>query len=326
MKKQSEQIIDVIKTHDRFILTTHQLPDGDGIGCEMAFLNFLKQMGKQVFIVNEKELNDKYKFLSGSDEILTLKAFKKKGFKPEVSFVFDCSDEERMGSISKIISKMPIIVNIDHHLENKRFGTINWVDAQQSSVGMMCYFLIAHTNKMNKEIAECLFTSISFDTGSFHYNIKENTFYVAGELLKYGIDPQYIANKIYYQQPLKVIKLLTLTLNTIKMDKNLKVVWAKISDDMFKKTKTSEEDTEGLIDVIREVKEAEMAFLMKERKNEIKISIRSKSIYNVYKIAKCFGGGGHSNASGFSIKNVSLEKAENLILKLIREKWKDLLT
>lgn len=325
MKKHIARIIDVIKNNNRFIITTHQIPDGDGLGCEMAFLNLLKQMGKQVVVLNEKSVSDKYQFLPGSDEALTLKTFKKNSFVPEVSIVFDCSGAERMGAVSKIVLKTPVVVNIDHHIENENFGTINWISPEQSSVGMMCYFIIAQMEKMNKEIAECLYTSLSFDTGSFHYNIKEHTFYVAGELLKYGFNPQDIANKIYYQQPLKIIKLLILILRTIKLDKDLKIIWAKVSLDMYKKTKTIEEDTEGLIDVLRAIKEAEMVFLMKERKNEIKISIRSKSTYNVHKIAKNFGGGGHPNASGFSIYNASLTKAENLILQFIRKKWKDLL-
>ncbi|MCL5674577.1 MAG: bifunctional oligoribonuclease/PAP phosphatase NrnA [Candidatus Omnitrophica bacterium] len=326
MKKHIAQIIDVIKKHNRFILTTHQLPDGDGLSCEMAFLNFLKQMGKEVFVVNENGIPSKYRFLPGINETLDIKTFKRNNSGPaEVSLVFDCSNAERMGAISGIILKTPVVVNIDHHLENGRFGTINWVDPGQSSVGMMCYFLIAQAGKINKEIAECLYTSLSFDTGSFLYNIKKKTFYVAEELLKYGIDPQALANKIYYQQPLKIIKLLVLILNTISLDNDLKIIWAKVSADMYKKTKTDEEDTEGLIDILRPVKEAEMVFLMKERKNEIKISMRSKSMYNVHKIAKNFGGGGHPNASGFSVYNASLNEAEHLILQFIREKWKDLL-
>ncbi|MCL5408526.1 MAG: bifunctional oligoribonuclease/PAP phosphatase NrnA [Candidatus Omnitrophica bacterium] len=325
MKKHITEIIDVIKKYNRFVITTHQIPDGDGLGCETAFLNLLKQMGKQVYVINEKSLPEKYQFLPGADEIDTLKIFKKKNFVPEVSIVFDCSGAERMGSVSHIILKTPIVINIDHHIENENFGTINWVSPQQSSVGMMCYFLISQMEKMNKEISECLYTSLSFDTGSFHYNLTDKTFYVAAELLKYGINPQDIANKIYYQQPLKITKLLALILKTIKIDQGLKIIWAKVSLDMYKKTKTTEEDTEGLIDILRSVKEAEMAFLMKERKKEIKISIRSKSMYNTHKIAKHFGGGGHPNASGFSIYNASLKKSEDIILQFIREKWKDLL-
>jgi phosphoesterase RecJ-like protein len=281
-------------------------------------------MGKEVFVVNENKPSDRYKFLPGMENILTLRKFTNLKLTPEAAFVFDCSEPERMGKISDIVLNLPVIVNIDHHFDNKNFGTINWVNDKYSSVGEMCYLLMSRFDKIDKNIAVCLYTSILFDTGSFHYHFGEKTFHVAGELLKSGIDPEEISDKIYYQKPIKVIKLMTMMLETLVFDENLQLAWTKITEDMFKKTKTTEEDTEGLIDVIRAIKGADMVFLMKERKNAIKVSMRSKNRYNVYKIAENFGGGGHRKAAAFSFTGISLKEAEKVLIGYIRKKWKDL--
>ena len=135
-----EKVIQTIKDKDNFLITTHINPECDALGSELAFSGLLKRLGKSCFIVNEETPPREYKFLPGINSIKTIKHLNQiKDF--NIAVVLDCSDLNRTGKVSKLITQDKFIINIDHHISNTRFGDVNWVQTKSSCVCEMVYRL-----------------------------------------------------------------------------------------------------------------------------------------------------------------------------------------
>lgn len=316
-KRIIEKIVKIIKEKNNFIITTHTSIDGDAVSSELLLYSLLKNFGKKVRIINGDPLPSIYKFLPYSKKIKDISKVKRKE-KADVMFVIDCGNLERIGKVKELISDQTIIINIDHHFSNKMYGDINWVNPSYSCCGEMLFYLISGLENINKQQATLIYTSILTDTGCFTHHFNKNVFFIISRLLEKGINPSEIAKKIYLERPLNSIKLFILALKTFKYDMKNGICWMKVTKQMFRKTKTKEEDTEGFVDFLKTIKEFKICFLIKEKDGGVKVSFRSKGDVNVDKIARIFGGGGHKEASGCFIKNITPEKAEKEVLKVIK--------
>jgi len=322
-KKMIREISQEIKTYKNFLLTTHQTPDGDGIGCELAFLRLLKKLGKNAIVVNENLSSSVYEFLPGYNDIIDVDEYAQMKFSPDVIIVFDCSLKDRIG---KLVSFFPVeskILNIDHHDGNTFFGDINWVCPSCSSVGEMCFFIAHDLESLDNAIAECLYVAILTDTGSFRHHFDLKTIKVVSELIRAGINPEQIADNVYNNNSLACLKLLGHALISIEYDSSINAAWTILYQDTFKKTGAVEQDTEIVIDTLRTIEHVDFVFLVKERKNEVKFSLRSRKGVNVRKIAEMFGGGGHDNAAGFSLKDITVTEALEQFLKKLKARTCD---
>jgi len=318
-KNSISKIRKAIEEHGRFLLTTHQVPDGDGIGCELAFLRILRGLNKKVFIINEMKASKVYSFLSGFSEIQTFDLCRNKKINPDVVIAFDCSNKDRIGKPLSLVSEDCLIINIDHHQKNTYFGEINWVCENSSSVGEMCFIIADYLCRIEKKVAECLYVSILTDTGSFRYNFDRRTIAVIDKLLEIGIDPEKIANNIYCNNSIASLKLVGHALVSMQVDPDVPVAWTVVTEQMFKETKAEEQDTEIVINMLQSVGKMDFVFLVRERKNEIKFSLRSRNNFNVRKLAEHFGGGGHNNAAGFSIKGMTVESAMEVFFRYLKQ-------
>lgn len=313
--KKITEIVEILKKNSSFLLTTHRNIDGDAIGSELALYSALKRAGKEVIIVNQDNTPALYRFLPYTKNICTSPDT---SIVPDVAIVIDCGSADRTGSVFKLVKNAKIIINIDHHFSNSGFANVNWINHNFSATGEMVYFLISQLNRdISKKEAECLYTAILTDTGSFIYNIAPFTMNVVQNLINKGISPDKIGRKIYLERPLRSIKLLSLALTGLQFDRNKKVCWMKITTDMFRKTGTKEEDVEGFIDLLVKIKEANIVFLLKEIGSTVKVSLRSKGKFDVERIATKFGGGGHKKAAGCYFTGISLDEAEQKILNSI---------
>jgi len=312
-----KKISNIIEKNKNFLITTHQNSDGDAIGSELAMFLFLKKLNKNVKIVNYDKVPSIYKFLPSVNEV---SVYNKKTLKNnfDVIIIIDCSSTERTIPLS-YNKKNTSIVNIDHHINNFQFGNLNWINPEFSATGEMIYFIIEKFKKLDRSIAACLYTAIITDTGRFTYQMSKFTMDIVKNLIEYKIMPVEIATKIYLEKPYKSVKLLSLALGNLKFDFKNKVCWMKITRQLYKKTNTDEEFTEGFIDFLAEIKESEIVFLMKEKEDGIKVSLRSKEKFDVEKLARKFGGGGHKKASGCFFKNKKIEEVEKTILNEIRK-------
>ena len=314
--KKVSEIVDVLEKERVFLLTTHRNIDGDGIGSELALYSALKRAGKEVIIVNQDSTPVIYRFLPYTKSVHSCTS--EISINPDVAIIIDCGSIDRTGNVFKLMKKAKIIVNIDHHISNQGFANINWTNPVFSATGEMVYFLISHFNKdISKKEADCLYTAILTDTGCFIYNISPFTMGVVHDLINRGTSPEKIAKKVYLERPLRSIKLLSLALNNLQFDREKKVCWMKVTRDMYRTTRTKEEDTEGFIDLLVKIKEANIVFLIKEAHNTVKVSLRSKGRTDVERIASRFGGGGHKKAAGCYFTGLSSDEVEQKILNEI---------
>lgn len=317
-----EKLVKVIKESKRFVVATHVRPDGDGLGSLLALGLLLREMGKQTFISWGESIviPPQYDFLPGLD--LIQDPAKCPNF--ENWIIVDCASGNRLGVLEEKIKEASLLINIDHHQDNKLFGHINLVDKNISASAEIIFLLSKALNHpLNKEIATCLYVGILTDTGRFQYsNTSPQTFQIASELLAYELQPYEIFQKVYENINFSTVKLLSIALTKAVFDSQLKLVYTCINQDDVKRSGSQMEETENFIDFLRAVKGAEVAVIFKEVPNgTTRVSLRSKGRADVAKIASMFGGGGHRNAAGYTSADsyeASLQKFLEELKKLVQ--------
>ena len=317
------EIAKVIKENESFFITSHIRPDGDSIGSQLALKRILEKLGKEVTIANHDFVPKIYDFLPGKESI---KQELPENREIDVAFVLDSPELSRLESTAEAIKKAKVIINIDHHLGNKRFGKYNYVDTKASAVGEEIYELTKVMGfEIDREIALCLYVGILTDTGSFRQsNTTHRTHEIVADLMKIGdLKPAQITHQVYETQFPAAIKLLSMTLNTLERSEDGRIAWMTITDEMFKETGTTTAETENFINYVRSVRGNEVAILFTEMlQEEIKVSFRSKDRGDVNSIAKIFGGGGHLHAAACTIKG-DLKEVKKKVLAEVEKQLKE---
>ena len=309
------QVVELVEKKDRFAITSHVRPDGDSLGSSLGLYWLLRALDKDVEVTMRDTAPHAYQQLPGAAAIRVTPSVDRPY---DAVFVIECSDIDRPGLIDL---EKQFVVNIDHHSTTALFGAINWIDSTASAVGEMIYNLCKATAvRVTKEIAECVYTALLTDTGSFHYsNTTERTFKIASELVLTGIKPAKTAEAIFgsYQWP--KIELLSLVLATAKRDETGHIAWMEQTLEMQDQTRASEEDADGFVNYPLSVGEIEATALFKECSPGVyRTSLRSKGDVNVAKVAEQFGGGGHRNAAGCTLKG-NLESVERQVVPLLQD-------
>ncbi len=300
------QVVRLIKIHKTFLITTHLNPDGDGLGSESALFQALKKMRKKVMVVNHDPLPGRFEYLVFQKHYRTADTLPPL----EVCFTLDASDLSRIRNGIKR-EDFGIIVNIDHHYFNGYFGDYNLVFPGASATGEIVYRLIRALNiKIDRGIAESIYTSISTDTGGFRYsNTSPQILRLAAELVEAGAKPQKINDRIFADYSREALELIRLSLGNVQTHMGGRLASMTLSKEELKKTGASKDDTENLINFLRILQDVKVAFFLHELQDgRIKLSLRSGAGVNVAVIAKAFGGGGHSYAAGALISG-PMEKA-----------------
>src|SRR5438309_7390596 len=254
------QVVELVESKRKFAITSHFRPDGDSLGSSLGLYWLLRALDKDVEVIMRDPVPHAYQQLPGAKEVRVT---------PTVDgsyhavFVIECSDISRPGLAD--LDKQ-FVVNIDHHSTTALFGKINWIDLTASAVGEMIYNLCKATVvRVTRELAECVYTALLTDTGSFHYsNTTERTFKIASELVRTGVKPAKTAEAIFgsYQWP--KIELLSLVLATAKRDDTGHVAWMWQTMAMQEKTRAAEEDADGFVNYPLAVSEVEAVALFKE--------------------------------------------------------------
>lgn len=312
----SEQVVQAIRKHHTFFITTHRNPEADAMGSSLGLAHLLRQLGKSCTIVSYDPLPRILKFLPHQG---LLKQQPRLTSWPEALFVLDCGDLERTGLFDIQFPPSPII-NIDHHITNKQFGQINWVDPEATATGELIYELVgALGQELSPEVALCLYTAIVGETGFFAYsNTRPKTFRLAASLLERGVDPWAVAQRLRENTPER-LKLLAEVLQGLERSEDGRLAWMAVTQELLEKTKTGAEDTEEFISFPRSLREVEVAILFREvDPHTFKISLRSKNEVDVAKLAEQFGGGGHKKAAGCTV-NGSLKEVQEKVLRAVQE-------
>lgn len=318
MKKKNrviQRILDIVKKNHNFFITAHLSPDGDTLGSELALGSWLKRLGKRIKIVTFDPVPAIYHFLPRIERI-EQKNRVSKNF--DVGFILECSEPERMGGIIDIKKQLGIVINIDHHLSSENYGDINWFDSKASATAEQIYCLIKKSGMpLTYEEALCLYVGILTDTGKFQQdNTTVETHQIVAHLLSYGLDLEKIHSKIYATKTYSSLKLLGLTLSSLKLAEKGKIGYQKITKSMYKKNGQPDEETINYPLAIPGVEISILFRETKERKNIIKVGFRSRNKVNVHQIAEHFGGGGHHSASGCILEG-SLKKVEAVVINYV---------
>jgi len=299
--KVIRRIIDAVKPLQHLCVVGHMRPDGDCIGSQLGLALALINSGKDVVCWNQDPVPPKLRFLD-SHQIFERP---RPGRTFDAVIATDSASYERLGSVREHITDRQLLINIDHHASNTRFGDLNWVAPREPASGTLIFRLLKEAGwPITGHIADCLFTAISTDTGSFQYpTTRPATYQVAGELVKRGANLGVISNQVYNSYPLSRVKLLGHVFNSFRLQHDDQIGYFWLRQEDYERTGATVEDTEGLIDHIRAIETVIVACVFEEvGPNVTRISLRSKSeAIDVNAIACQFGGGGHKAAAGARI-------------------------
>ncbi len=315
-----EQIINMIKKSKTFLIISHINPDGDTIGSNIGLSLSLKSIGKDVISYCDSKIPFEYQFLLSNDfKMLTIPENIMKS-KFDVMIMLDCADSKRTKHYQEFRNISEILINIDHHKSNDKFGDLNIIYEDYSSTGEIVYDILINGGfPVNRSIAEAIYTAIITDTGSFRYsNTNSRTFDIASDLIKYGVNSWEISQKIYENKPYKRIMLLKEALNSLKLNTKGKIAVLSISKNILDVYNATGEDTDGLVNYGRSIEGVEVSIFIREEENGCKLSFRSKGKVDVSSLARTFDGGGHRNAAGGFI-NKPLFEVEKLIMNIAEE-------
>lgn len=310
-----KEVTTALKRYNNFLITAHINSEGDSIGSQLAMAALLKKLKKRYIIFDNDPVPKSLRFLLGN-EVIKTRLTKKDKFDVVVSV--DCPTIARTGKVAVYFADAKCVINIDHHVSNKKFGDILWIEPDMSSCGEMLYYLYGNMGvAIDKRAALLMYVAILTDTGYFSY---ENTTYktheIVSELLKTGIKPLWVGKQLNEAKSVNDLKLLNETLNTLKLHYDNQVATLYTTKKMLRRLNLKPESAEGFVNYGRSINTAKVAIFFLERPDkpgEVHVSFRSKGAVDVNRLAKVFKGGGHVNASGCLIKG-SIAHAQKTIL------------
>jgi bifunctional oligoribonuclease and PAP phosphatase NrnA len=303
--KDTTAVAEVLRSHDRFLVTTHENPDGDALGSLLATKLALEQLGKDVtmYLGGQAPLPSEYAFM----DLGELRRELPEDASERVLVAVDCANESRLGPDPEVLASVPLRVNIDHHHDNSCFGDVDLVVADASSTGEVLRDVFRELGvELTPPIAEALYIALVTDTGRFQYaNTSPKALRLAAELVEAGADVHKVFQGVYESVQFAKLKLLARALERAQVYDGGRVVISYLLRDDFAEVGAAEPYSEGIIDFLRAVEGADMAALIREPPRggtpARRVSLRaSTDELDVSAIARKSGGGGHRQAAGFS--------------------------
>src|SRR5438874_291967 len=297
-------VVGAIRGHDRFVLTTHENPDGDALGSLLATKLALDQLDKDTLMVlhGDAPLPGEYSFMP----LAELRRRWPDDVSERVLVALDCANESRIGD-QEVLGRVPFTLDIDHHHDNTRFGDLNLIIADASSTGEVLRDLFRELNvELTPSIAEPLYIALVTDTGRFQYtNTTPKALRLAAELVEAGADVHRVFQGVYESVQFAKLKLLARALERAQIYEGGRIVISYLLRTDFADVNAAEPYSEGIIDYLRAVEGADMAVLIREPPRQDgptrRVSLRASiDELDVSAIARKSGGGGHRQAAGFS--------------------------
>lgn len=313
--KTIKAILDIIHSGKRFLVASHEGPDGDAIASTLAFANALREMGKDVVAYNQDQVPVNLCFLPGASE-----------FKSDLSgelpfdagFILDAGELRRAGNHLRDVCKT--LVNIDHHPHSEPFGSVHYVDEIACATGILIYRILKEAgHPISLPVATCVYTAILSDTGSFRYsNSNPEAFATASELVAIGLDTWGIASNLYESQDFERLRLLGMALQTLTVSPCTKFASISVTAEMLEKAGAGAEHTDGFVNYPRSVRGVEVALFFRQVSAEsFKVGFRSRGTVDVGALSRALGGGGHHNAAGALVSG-TLEEVRSLVFSRLK--------
>ncbi|MBI5561595.1 MAG: bifunctional oligoribonuclease/PAP phosphatase NrnA [Deltaproteobacteria bacterium] len=311
-----------LKKAGKILVVSHVSPEGDAVGSLLGAALALRGAGKDVTAYLEDPVPDLFLFLPGADTV-TRDLGGKGPF--DATLAVDCGQKERLGKGFCALPEHGVLINIDHHATNDRFGDINVIVPDASAAGELVYDLcVAAGFTITRDMAVNLYVAIHTDTGSFRYSSSTpGAFEKAGRLVALGADPWEISRRVYENAPARKYKLLAMVLGTlevIEVNERGAIAALAVTLDMFKKAGADKDYADGFVNYARGIEGVAVGVLFREAGEGLyKVSLRAKGGIDVSEISEAFGGGGHRNAAGFTMPGAFAEVRAK-VLAAIKEK------
>jgi len=315
----------LISSADRILLTTHENPDGDGLGTASAMAGYLQSLQKDFRIIIPSKLPFEYGFLNNPTPIQTFTEEDTAWIEAvDLVIIFDVGDYVRLRTLGERIRTFGLeTMNIDHHPHAADHPfTYNVVDTSAAATGEMLYdfFKSIGFNNLTKEIATGIYTAIMTDTGSFRYNNTTAKSHLAAiACMAAGVNTSKVYQQVYENNSRQRVALMGLILSHLHYEMDGEVAWFKIDGNLLKQAEAELGDVDGFTDFVRSVRGVEVAIMFFERPDgTCRINFRSKGRYVINQIAKDFGGGGHAFAAG-AVLNTPLNVSITNVLNRVSE-------
>lgn len=307
---RSEQDVEValgraaraIANASRVTLVCHVNPDGDALGSTLGLHHVLRAAGvdsvasfPSPFVVAPH-----YRELPGLDLLTPPQLV---DLEPEVLVTFDCGSLDRLGELETSAKAAGELVVVDHHASNERYGTINVIDVDAAASGVLVRRLISRLDlPLTRDAAICLYAALVCDTGRFQYESTTcEVFGLAQELADYELPISSLSRTLFEEHRFAYLQLVADVLGGAQLVPDKRFVWAKVTQEDLVRHDVSFEEVEGLIDLVRRTREADVSCVLKEAADGAwRVSLRSLGAVDVCKIAEREGGGGHRLAAGFT--------------------------
>jgi phosphoesterase RecJ-like protein len=321
-------ILDTFKSRlqaaDRILITTHEFPDADGIGSEIALCLPLRSLGKKVFCLNEEPLLERYRYLDQDKVVQGYEEFMREhsGFKPELMIVVDTNTKARVGkNVGNLITETLPTLYIDHHPCRGRDLSTHCIDVTAAATGQMVGEMIEALGvKFTKKMALPIYTAIIIDTSSFRYpTVSASTHRLVSKLMDTGIHPPEAYNGIYGTKRIIHMHLLSKILSSAETNSNETIAWMLLKKEDIDQFKSDIEDTHAFINNLLVLNNIKVAIMFRDDGDQIKMSLRSSGDLDVGLIAQALGGGGHSHSAATILIRIKGESTHEVIKKTIAQ-------
>jgi phosphoesterase RecJ-like protein len=311
--------VEFVRRHQRFLLTTHVRPDGDGLGSQTALAEVLRRRGKEVRQVIASAWTPRYDFL---DPGRAIQRFASPGDDwADAIIVLDTGTWNQLGDFAPFLKKSRVErVVIDHHLTQDDLGATRLVDATAEATARLVWEAIAALGEpLPEAAANALFVALAMDTGWFrHSNTTQATFVLAAELTRAGARPTQLYDLLFEQNTLPRLKLAGVVLDRLRVLDEGRIAYSEIRREDYARTGAIPSDSEDLINYARSLAGVEVGLMfMEQPRGGIKVSFRSRARIDVAKVAERFGGGGHRLASGAIVEG-TLDEVRGRVIDAVR--------
>jgi bifunctional oligoribonuclease and PAP phosphatase NrnA len=317
-----DAVVEAVAAHERFLVVTHENPDGDALGSMLGATLGLRALGKDalMYLAVAAPLPAEYGFMQLGELLREPPA----DVGERVLLALDCANERRLGPDSSVLGSAALVLDVDHHHDNSRFGTVNLIVADASSTAEIVFdLLLALAAPLTPEVAEALYIGLVTDTGRFQYaNTTPKALRVAADLIEAGADVHGIFRHVYETVQFAKLKLLARALEHAQVFEGGRLIISYLLRSDFASARAAEPFSEGVIDYLRASEGSELVALIREPPTTAdgplhRVSLRSSSdALDVSALARKAGGGGHVQAAGFS-SDLSLEQ----IVEFIRREF-----
>lgn len=318
-----EAITHIIAQFQQFLIVSHVSPDGDALGSALGLAQALNKLGKEAIVVSREPMPLPCRFLRHWQETHEMPP----NWDQYVLFVLDCDGTpKRISAPYSVVENASKIVLIDHHRTSEPVFDINWIDSTKPATAQMIFELLDHLKvPLDKDICECLGCGLSTDTGHFRYpNVTPACLRAMATIIEHGADNARIAFKLFEERSLDATRMAGLALSKMRSENGGALMWTALAREDFQELGISESGSEGLVNMLRNIRGVRMAIVMRERQEDdgnltTSVSVRADATLRADLFCAKFGGGGHAAASGCRVDDLSFDDAVHKVVEAAKE-------